>query len=47
LVKENSLLARTVFVVDAGGRLRYVQRVADITHEPDYDTALAAAREAG
>jgi thiol peroxidase len=47
LVKENSLLARTVFVVDAGGRLRYVQRVADITHEPDYDAALAAAREAG
>ena len=45
-IKENGLLARTIFVIGPEGKIRYVQRVADITHEPDYDAALAAARAA-
>ena len=44
LIKEWRLLARSVFVVDRAGRIRYVQIVDEITHEPDYDAALAAAK---
>ena len=39
-------LARAVFVVDRAGVLRHVEYVADITQEPSYDAALAAARAA-
>ena len=45
LIKENRLLARAVFVVGREGTVRYVQIVDDLTHEPDYDAALNAARE--
>jgi thioredoxin-dependent peroxiredoxin len=44
LVKELRLLARAVFVVDRQGVIRYVQLVKEITHEPDYDAALAAVK---
>jgi len=44
LIRELRLLARAVFVAGAGGRLGYVQVVPEITHEPDYDAALAAAK---
>jgi thioredoxin-dependent peroxiredoxin len=46
LIKEMGLEARTIFVIGRDGRIAYVQRVADITHEPDYDAALAAAKAA-
>lgn len=36
------LLARAVVVVDTDGTVAYTQLVDDITHEPDYDTAVAA-----
>lgn len=39
-------LARAVFVVDRAGTLRHVEYVADITKEPSYDAALAAAKAA-
>ena len=45
LIKENRLLARSVFVVDRTGVVRYVQIVDEVGHEPDYDAALKAARE--
>lgn len=39
-------LARAVFVVDRAGIVRHVQYVADITEQPDYAAAIAAARAA-
>jgi thiol peroxidase len=44
LIKELRLLARTVFVVDKAGIVRYVQIVPEIATEPDYDAALKAAK---
>jgi thiol peroxidase len=40
------LLSRAVVVVDAGGKVAYTQQVPQIAEEPDYDSALAAARAA-
>ena len=45
LTKETRLLARSVFVVDREGIVRYVELVPELSHEPNYDAALAAARE--
>lgn len=45
LIKELRLLARAVFVVDREGVVRHVEYVKEITEQPDYDSALAAARE--
>lgn len=36
------LLARCVVVLDADGTVLHAQLVDEITHEPDYDAALAA-----
>ncbi|MBX3358227.1 MAG: thiol peroxidase [Phycisphaeraceae bacterium] len=47
LIRENGLLARAVFVIDAQGVVRYEEVVADVSSEPDYDAAIAAARNAG
>lgn len=46
LLKEWRLLQRAVFVIDAEGRIRYVDYVADQMREPSYEAALQAAREA-
>jgi thiol peroxidase len=46
LIKELRLLARAVFVVDADGIIRYIQIVDELTHEPDYEAAIKAAKEA-
>jgi len=40
------LLARAVFVVDKGGKITHAEYVAEVTHEPNYDTALAALKAA-
>ncbi len=45
LIKELRLLARAVFVVDRKGVIRYVELVKEMTHEPDYDSALKAVKE--
>ncbi|MCE5279136.1 MAG: thiol peroxidase [Planctomycetaceae bacterium] len=42
LIKELRLLARSVFIVDKSGKVRYVQQVKEMTTEPDYDDVLAA-----
>lgn len=44
LIKENRLLARAVFVVDSDGVLAHVEYVGEIADEPDYESALAAAK---
>ena len=44
LVKELRLLARSVFVVDRQGVIRYMQIVHEMTQEPDYEAALKAAK---
>ena len=46
LIKELRLLARTVFVVDKEGIIRYIEVVEELTNEPDYEAALKAVREA-
>ena len=42
LIKELRLLARTVFIVDRAGTVRYVQYVKETTEEPDYNDVLQA-----
>jgi thiol peroxidase len=42
-IKENGLLARAVFVIDADGVVRYQQIVKEVASEPDYDAAMKAA----
>ncbi|GFK95197.1 putative thiol peroxidase [Fundidesulfovibrio magnetotacticus] len=44
LIKELRLLARAVFVLDGEGVVRHAQIVPEVTHEPDYDAALAVAK---
>lgn len=44
LMKELQLLQRSVFIIDAGGLLAYVEYVNEQTQEPDYESALAVAR---
>jgi thiol peroxidase len=45
LIKELRLEARSVFVVDREGVIRYIQIVNEMTHEPDYAPALEAAKK--
>jgi thioredoxin-dependent peroxiredoxin len=44
LIKELLLLTRAVFVVDAANIIRYIQIVPEVTGEPDYAAAIAAAK---
>jgi thiol peroxidase len=44
LIKELHLLARTVFVVDKEGVIRYIQMVPEETQEPKYDEVLKAVK---
>jgi thiol peroxidase len=44
LIKELQLLARTVFIVDDQDIIRYIERVPEITREPDYDRVLSAVK---
>jgi len=46
LLREWRLLQRAVFVIDGQGKIRHAEYVADQMAEPDYDAAMAAAREA-
>jgi len=44
LIKELLLLTRAVFVVDAANIIRYIEIVPEVTGEPDYAAAIAAAK---
>ncbi len=45
LLKELRLLARAVLVVDKAGKVQYVELVKEVTQEPNYEAALAAAKK--
>ena len=45
LIKELRLLARSVFVVDAEGDIRYIQIVPEVTDSPDFQAAIDAVME--
>lgn len=45
LVDDLMLLARAVIIVDAEGKVRYLQVVPDIAHLPDMEAAFARASE--
>ncbi len=44
LIKELRLLSRAVFIVGKDGVVRYVQYVAEITQEPDYQAVFEAVK---
>ena len=43
-IKELRLLARGTVVIDASGIVRYVEYVSEVTHEPNFDAALAVVK---
>lgn len=45
LIKELKLLTRSVFVIDKNNKVAYREIVKEVTAEPDYDAALAAAQK--
>lgn len=45
LIEELRLLARGVVVIDKNDQVKYVQYVPEIGNEPDYESALGAARD--
>jgi len=45
LINDLRLLARAVFIVDKKGIICYKQIVGELTHEPDYDAVLGAAKQ--
>ena len=46
LIKQLGLLARSIFVIGADKKIRYVQIVPEVTTEPNYDEAIKAAQAA-
>ena len=42
LIEELKILTRAIFVLDAQGKVTYVEYVPEVTDEPNYDAALAA-----
>ncbi len=46
LIQEKRLLARAVFVVDSSNKITYKEIVPVVSDHPNYEAALAAAREA-
>ncbi|MCF8099327.1 MAG: thiol peroxidase [Desulfarculaceae bacterium] len=45
LIKELRLLARAVLVLDREGKITYIQRVTELSEEPDYDEVLEAVKK--
>jgi len=44
LIKELKLLSRSIFVIDGGDIIRYIQHVPEVTHEPDYAAVISAVK---
>jgi len=42
LIKELRLLARSIFVIGKDGVVKYAEIVPEVTHNPDFEKALAA-----
>lgn len=47
LIKDLRILSRAIFVVDPANQLRYVEYVKEVGDHPNYEAALAAAKDAG
>lgn len=45
LIPEEGILARSVWIMDAEGKIAYRQICQEVTDEPDYDAALAALKK--
>ena len=45
LIKELRLLARSIFLVDRSGVIRYIEIVPEQTDQPDYDKAIVEAKK--
>ena len=45
LIPEEGILARSVWVMDADGKITYRQICPEIVEEPDYAAAIAALKE--
>jgi thioredoxin-dependent peroxiredoxin len=45
LIKEMRLLARAIFLLDRTDVIRYIEIVPEITNHPDYEKAVAAAKQ--
>ncbi len=45
LIQELRLLARSIFVADREGIVRYVQHVKEVSQEPDYGAVIAAVKK--
>ena len=46
VIAELRLLARAVFVIDSEDKVVYTEYVSEATNHPDYEAAIAAAKEA-
>ena len=46
LIKELRIESRAIFVVDGSGKIQYAEYVKEVADYPNYDAALAAARNA-
>ena len=42
LIEELKIMCRAIFVLDASGKVSYVEYVAEVAEEPNYDAALEA-----
>ena len=47
LIPDEGVLARSIFLIDADGKIVYRQIVPEMTHEPDYLAALNAVEKLG
>ena len=45
LIPDEGILARSIWVLDADGKIVYEQVVPEVVDEPDYDAALAALKK--
>ena len=45
LIPEEGILARSVWVMDAEGKITYREICPEIVAEPDYDAAIAALKQ--
>ncbi|MBO1897068.1 MULTISPECIES: thiol peroxidase [unclassified Shewanella] len=45
LIKDRGLLARSIFIIDSQGILKYQELVTEVSEHPNYDAALAALTE--
>lgn len=47
LIKELRIESRAIFVIDSRNQIRHVEYVKEVADHPNYEAALAAARNAG